>query len=214
MSSYFLGNGGIMIVIQILIFIKLLLLTAILFICLKILLRGRVFAIQKLYIEITFYLYFLLILVQEIIASSGFVEWPLQLMTISLLVFAIFIIIEFNDLRNHYLFWGVNEKVLLGVIENILNKDQLEYKDEGNNLILKKYPEALYRHNAFAATSAGTIISTKNTKKGKVDQCQIIPKIKERLLGYASNISSKLFLIVFILFTCFVIYTTYLQFHY
>jgi len=203
-----------MIIGKILIGIELLFLTVILFSCLRLLLRGRVFAIQKIYIEISFFIIFLLILSQEIIFSSGLIEWPFYLMAISLLVLAISVIIGFNDLRNHYLFWGVDEKVLLGVIDNILKKEKLEYRDEGNNLILRKYPDDMYPHNAFATTTLGTNISAKNTKKGKVDQCQIIPILKESLLGYTLNISSKVILIVFILFFCFAIYATYRQLQY
>jgi hypothetical protein len=178
--------------------------------CLLAILRGRVVAIQFLYpmifLNITnFNSYF-----QNYFNNPEVDQGLYHSQTFFVILIAAITIIGFNYLCKHYLFWGIDKKTFIEVIHNIIQENNLKFVDKGENaFIIKEYPDDLYRITAFSFIANGTALDSKNIRKNKADQFKLISKLKDALLGYSMNMSGKIFLMLIILFTCFILYFTF-----
>jgi hypothetical protein len=175
--------------------------------CILALLRGRIFVISSIYFILFVTLFGLMGILGPIVAISGADEIINSLFALLLIPIAATFIIGVYTERNHYYFWGAIERTFLEAVHSVLQKNNLEYKEEGKNkLLLLKYPNDIYQYYYGTSISAGITLIIINTKKGKIDQGKLLPKIKNALSGESMNLSGKIFLIIIILFSFFMSY--------
>jgi len=185
---------------------------AILLSCLLALLRGRVFAIQFLYLLIFFNIFIFIIYFQNFFLISALYKGLFYIQTLILIILIIITLVGFNNLSNRYLFWGVNRQTFLEAIHNILHNNNFEsINDVNNSFRLKEFPEDIYSYNSFLDIYTASYLYIRNNKKSKVDQCKIVPILKSSLQNYSMNLSGKVFLIIIILFSSFMLWINILH---
>jgi hypothetical protein len=130
--------------------------------------------------------------------------------TILIILLVAVTIVLFADLNKRYLFWGIDGNNFLEIFYSILAKKDLEFKEEsGRSIKINVSPDDVYLYGTLAIKEIGTSLYVKNIKKGKIDQLGIVPELKESLQGHSMSLSGKIFLILIILFSCFMLYTAY-----
>ena len=167
--------------------------------CILTILRGKAFIVSHVYPNL-----FYIILVSFLFLSLGEDDRSALLL---LVVLAMMILITILTARNQYIIWGVNEKYFYKIMENILRKNNLEYRVEGNNRItLLNYPGRLFQFNSLNILSLGINLKIINNKKGKNDQGELMSKIKDAVSGYPMSFSGRILLVPIILLTCCMLY--------
>jgi len=176
--------------------------------CIVALLRGKVFTIPAYSLILGFNFLVFISLIDLLLTLSGkHNEGFIYLPIFALIIIVSSVLISIITLRNQYYFWGIEKRLFLEAIHKILQGNHLEImKESENKLVLSRYPDEVYQYDSLNIPSLGTALKIISAKGGRIDQAQLMQKIKDTLSKYSMSLSSKIFLIPIILLSCFLLY--------